>query len=332
MAPKKSLKKSAAPVEKAVTPAAAKQKATKKPPGRPREKSTAVDEASASSSSSTGFDELKQMLVGMNATLGGVTSRLEALETPAASNAAAEAPPPTRGRPASTRSVVIDDVIAPADIEQLRAIRSRAHRRAARIEESEDSDEECSPAPKKTKGKKIMKSGRTWVEDAEVLHKIPWPNQACVNASTGRRPAPDELTWAQFFYGYVALSAKAEPDILPHRQAVLLELLDDAQEYQWEAVRRAHFAFLDQLEQGDITWDDEAARREIRRKLVWKHPLTTASVSSTARAAKQPQAKQARGPAHCSYCFEHVNGAKFYHALADCNRKKRAATAPASGN
>ena len=44
MAPKKAVKKSAALVKEAVTPAAAEQKATKKPSGRPRAKRAAAPE------------------------------------------------------------------------------------------------------------------------------------------------------------------------------------------------------------------------------------------------------------------------------------------------
>ena len=143
-----------------------------------------------------------------------------------------------------------------------------------------------------------------------------------VNLATGKHPEPDELSFAEFMYGYVVISMKAEPAIRPHRDAVLLEMLQDAQEYTWEAIRRAHFAFLEKIEHETSTWDNVVDRQELRRMLVWRHRLAPArAVSAAAPTASKPGPTKSKS--HCSYCFTNSNR-KFYHALADCRTKKAA--------
>ena len=218
---------------------------------------------------------------------------------------------------------------------------TRAGRKAAaaaaalRRQPSEDEEEEDDVTflPRRP-GK--LKSGRNWVEEAEVLLVVPWPNQEVFNIVTGKRPAPEELTLAEFVYGYLIQSAKAPAHLATPRSQVILEILDDAQAYQWDKVRAAHFAFLEKLEHGAAKWSDREARAELRRKLVWPHPIAAATsrVALSASAARKKTSVAAaveRPP--CAYCLE-KKGEKYNHLLASCRRRMQdqAAAHHAPGN
>ena len=58
------------------------------------------------------------------------------------------------------------------------------------------------------------------------------------------------------------------------------ELMCDAQLYGWQRVRAFHGVWLNQLEQGRATWQDEEKLR-FRCAIVW-HPATSSSATSSA--------------------------------------------------
>ena len=209
-------------------------------------------------------------------------------------------------------------------VEQLRSRRRASRRRA---QEEEDTEEDYSPPPKRSKGKKILKGGRKWNEEGEITYSTPWPNQEVVNLATGKHPDPEELTFSEFLYGYVVVSTKADSAERPHRDAILLEILQDSQKYTWEAIRSAHFTLLEKIEHETCTWSDVHVRQELRRMLIWDHRLEgpVAAVAAPAagpRAVRQP----AKSKTHCSFCFA-KHSKKFYHTLADCRTKKAASLA-----
>ncbi len=179
------------------------------------------------------------------------------------------------------------------------------------------------------RGRPTFTSGRKWTDTAEVKVKVVWPNQDVFSVETGTRPAPEELSLAQLIYGYTAQTMRAEPDEALIRNRILLEILDDAQAYRWEKVRAGHYAFLEQIEQGTIQWDDVQGRAEIRRKLIWPHPAAAGQFLKKPISAGT--AKQSSTP--CSYCLEKTGG-RYFHKVVECNRKQRDAKAPPqpSGN
>ena len=263
---------------------------------------------------------------------GVMADRMTAVEKLATAAAPPPVAPSAQARASASRTVESDGDITSPDVDRLRVKRNKG-RRVRIQEESEESEEDYTPRPKKTKGKKNHKSGRYWVEDGDVVHTTPWPNQEVCDLATGRHPSPDDLTIAQFCFGFLTLNEKAEESLRPHRQAVLLEVLQDAQQYRWEVVRGAHFAFLDRIEQDTTTWDNLAVRNEMRRMLIWTQPREAPVAAVTAPAwaasASAPTARKpgpAKGKPHCSYCFTKIQR-KFPHTVAECRTKKADARA-----
>ena len=74
------------------------------------------------------------------------------------------------------------------------------------IGESDEEEEEATASPARKTQKtgrqhragKQLKSGRHWNDDPEVLHAVPWPNQACLNVETAMHPDPDSLRGPSF--------------------------------------------------------------------------------------------------------------------------------------
>ncbi len=181
------------------------------------------------------------------------------------------------------------------------------------------------------RGRATFTSGRKWADTAEVKVKVIWPNQDVFSVETGTRPPPEELTLAQLVYGHTAQTMRAGPDEALVRNKILLEILDDAQAYRWDKVRAGHYAFLEQVEQGTIQWDDAQGRAEIRRKLIWPHPATAGQFNRKPASASASTVKQSFTP--CAYCLEKTGG-RYFHKVEDCNRKQRDAKAlpQSSGN
>ena len=76
----------------------------------------------------------------------------------------------------------------------------------------------------------------------------------------------------------------------------LTEIMEDGETFRWPVVRAYHAVWLQHLEQGRATWDDEATRLKLCRALVW-HRMAPSSQPSATPATTTPQALT-RGPRH----------------------------------
>ena len=116
-------------------------------------------------------------------------------------------------------------------------------------------------------------SGKLRTNDHQIIAQGDWPH-FYVYKQTGRPAAYDDLTLAEFCYGYLQLLERCtEPDrslIYAH----FLELMEDATRYRWPTVRAYHAVFLGMLEAGRITWADSQQKIALRRQFVWLHGTT----------------------------------------------------------
>ena len=134
-------------------------------------------------------------------------------------------------------------------------------------DEDSPTDEEASP----TKRKRCwIKSGKLRTRDTRVLHKIKWPHEMV--CSTQSKAPMYEMSLASFTNGYLGIVTEEGSPIrevmLRHHRA----LLQDVDVYGWKVVREYHAAWLQLLEQGWATWQDEGERAELRRFMVWSQP------------------------------------------------------------
>ena len=71
--------------------------------------------------------------------------------------------------------------------------------------------------------------------------------------------------------------------------AHLQEMMEDGEALGWSVVRAYNTVWLQHLEQGRATWNDEVTRLKLRRTLVW-HRMAPSSQPSTTPATTTPQA------------------------------------------
>lgn len=256
-----------------------------------------------------------------------MTSRVRALESSAQGVTMQDKVATKQGKTRASKTVPDKAGTSEVD-EHIEALRTkRTREKSTFVEDSSDEEEgEKTPPPKK-KGKLV--SGRHRVQEGRVKIYVPWPNMEVFRHSTSKHPDPDELTWAEFSYGYTALTAKASPEEAIMRNEVFMEIMDDAQEHKWAKVRDAHHALLDLIELGSMQWDDKVGRYDLRRKHIWGHKLpATAVAPSKDASAKEKPAQQSTV---CSYCLE-TTGSTRYHKTSLCRTKRWDKQTAAQGN
>ena len=69
------------------------------------------------------------------------------------------------------------------------------------------------------------------------------------------------------------------------------ELMGDVDLYRLERVCTYHSVWLNQIQQGRYTWDDNEAKLQFRRVLVWHVPIPAAATASSSGAAKHTPCK-----------------------------------------
>ena len=63
-----------------------------------------------------------------------------------------------------------------------------------------------------------------------------------------------------FVNGYLTVIARETENIKDRMLSHLQELMEDGQHYGWATVRSYHVALLQNLEQGQATWEDEETK------------------------------------------------------------------------
>ena len=121
-----------------------------------------------------------------------------------------------------------------------------------------DSGDEATPLPRK----KALKSRKLQTTDSSVLHKVVWPHEVVYTAMD--KPAEYEgLTIPLFVSSYLAVMVvkhSVYPLMIQHLQDLMSDVaLSDVELYSLEPVRTFHVIWLQQLEQGRVTWADETA-------------------------------------------------------------------------
>ena len=77
--------------------------------------------------------------------------------------------------------------------------------------------------------------------------------------------------------GYLGVMEKEEESIKPFMARHLQELMTDMELYSWESARVYHAVWLQQLENGQVPWDDMETKLQFRNSLVCMAPNTTCS-------------------------------------------------------
>ena len=169
------------------------------------------------------------------------------------------------------------------------------------------------------KGKGSKKSGRVrTAADVVENNDIPWPHYSVYKGEEYEAAVFDELTVAEFVYGY--LDAMDDPDIDKATKALmakhLRELMEDASTYPWVNVRNYHGVMLGEMERDRLTWTNMERIQRLRYRYAQKHSVPESSSNSIDDVKPCP----AYQTGTCNEATDH-DGLR--HVCASCFKKKK---------
>ena len=98
----------------------------------------------------------------------------------------------------------------------------------------------------------------------------------------------ESLTCPMFMAGYIQMIMEVQThDIRALVSIHWVELMDDAELYGWEALPAFHAVWLQQMDQGWVTWTDAEFKLVFRCSLVWHHAAPARKCTPTS--VSQPQ-------------------------------------------
>ena len=99
-----------------------------------------------------------------------------------------------------------------------------------------------------------------------VIKCITLPHKVMYSAA-GKTVAYEDLSMASFVQGYLIVIRGEEGHTKDKMAVQLEELMSDCNLCGWERVRPYHSVWLNQIEQGELTWDDT----EEKLRFSWAH-------------------------------------------------------------
>ena len=76
--------------------------------------------------------------------------------------------------------------------------------------------------------------------------------------------------------GYLVVMEGEKATVRAQMASYLKDLMSDSELYGWDKVRAYHAVWLNQLEQGQVSWDDQEEKLCFRCVLIWQ-PATTST-------------------------------------------------------
>jgi len=273
----------------------------------------------------------------VTATVISPTSTIEAAPVPTPVFAAytpvpasVTSPAPVPVTPAGTPvppAPITHDTDATSDIalSLTKAAQARLQQRLAALGLGESDSESDSDG--QTNRRKTKKSGKLRTADHSIKCKVDWPHFHVYKGKNYEAANYNELSMAEFTYGYITQVKRANESTKEKMIDHLLCLMQDAMTHPWPAVRTYHSILLNRMEIGEITWADDTLKQELRRQYVW-HAITqksevektTACVPFQRGACEHEDAEHVSSTHFCTYCFRQA-GKHCLHAENRCRRK-----------
>lgn len=191
-----------------------------------------------------------------------------------------------------------------------------------------------------------LKPGRERTNDARQRRHVYWPQELVYPGVTHKRLKYDELTIDMFVEGYArAIRDEPEFDVQMCMVESLAKLMHTVTDTNWHTARGAFSVILTELEEGRLEWSSAEKIDSLLRLYTQKvAPMSISNTDSQPVNALVPvpcfnfnkakcsalsdHVKNNRVLKHmCGYCWGTVKRA-FPHAETDCQRKRRAETAP----
>ena len=118
-----------------------------------------------------------------------------------------------------------------------------------------------------------VKSQRGGSVDIFVKEKIKWPHEYVLAGTTKDRVTYNQLNITQFMAGFCRIMREESCHITKdHMLDYLISLLDDSNDFSWQAAKASHAVLLCRMEQGELTsWSQTEKIDRIRRANAQKH-------------------------------------------------------------
>ena len=170
---------------------------------------------------------------------------------------------------------------------------------------------------------KSLRGGGGGVE-VLVQNKVKWPHEYVLSGSSKERVSYDQLSILQWVAGFCPIMREEKnSDSKDFMLDYLVSLLDDAQDFSWEAEKSSHAVLLCRMEQGEIANYSQVDKIDrIQRANAQRH-IHPSSHSQFHK--KNSQKSQKSMPCHyfnqgtCSHTKTHeTRGVRYNHVCSIC--------------
>ena len=112
------------------------------------------------------------------------------------------------------------------------------------------------------------KSGKLRSADTTAVIQVLWPHELGFTPQ-GRPAIYESLSAMGFVNGYLSIMSLQTYSLRDKKAMHLQEMREDGETFRRPVVRAYHTVWLQHLEQGRATWDDEVTRLKLQRALLW---------------------------------------------------------------
>ena len=225
----------------------------------------------------------------MRKTPGTLTTTLAAITTQVDSLTNSRAPPEQPGtsavenHPTAAFSAIPDSSMEEQVRMQVEQQMRSSHPSLAITDNEMDGDEDQLPATRRSS----ITSGKLRSADTTAIKKVLWLHEL-VFTPEGQPAVYKSLSAMAFINGYLTIMSLLK-DSLRYKMAVHLQEIEDGETFGWPVVRVYNTVWLQHLEQGRATWNDEVTRLKLRWALVL-HRIAPSPQPSATPATNTPQA------------------------------------------
>ena len=259
-------------------------------------------------SQSEDANELNIQILAELKSLGG---RMTAMEDKIANQEATEKKQPAHqasgGASSSTTPAQLEQMVVPmvSALQGSQQIQSEVDQRIRQLVELNEA------------GK--CKSQRGGNEIVWVKRQVPWPQNFVLGGSNKSRISCDALNWCQWVSGFAAIAR--EEKNLETKNAMLEylgEIMEDANDFSWQAAKASHAVLLCRMEEGKVEWNETHKLDRIRRAHAQRGVNQTSGAVGSKPGKSEPKTTACRFYQRglCHHSKDHETGGYFINTFA----------------
>ena len=207
--------------------------------------------------------------------LDAIGKRLTVIESKSASPAKPKAKKLTKKKRTASSSLKPSSVEEASNVPSLHTLRNDRSIQ----DQIQDRLRELSGIDKRGTDKKI-KSQRV---DIFVKERVKWPHEYVLAGNTKDRITYNQLNITQWMAGFCRIMKEESCQTTKnHMLDYLIALLDDSNDFSWQAAKASHAVLLCRMEQGEvISWSETEKIDRIRRANAQRHVVQTQANSAS---------------------------------------------------